>query len=97
MFPDAPEAFYLDDKGKRITEYAVGNIVKKYLSQVVTLKKRTPHVLRHTFATAMLNNDAELEAVKQLLGHESLATTEIYTHTSFEELKKVYKQAHPRA
>ena len=97
MFPDAPEAFYLDDKGKRITEYAVGNIVKKYLSQIVTLKKRTPHVLRHTFATAMLNNDAELEAVKQLLGHESLATTEIYTHTSFEELKKVYKQAHPRA
>ena len=97
MFPEAPEAFYLDDKGKRITEYAVGNIVKKYLSQVVTLKKRTPHVLRHTFATAMLNNDAELEAVKQLLGHESLATTEIYTHTSFEELKKVYKQAHPRA
>ena len=97
MFPEAPEAFFLDDKGKRITEYAVGNIVKIYLSQVVTLKKRTPHVLRHTFATAMLNNDAELEAVKQLLGHESLATTEIYTHTSFEELKKVYKQAHPRA
>lgn len=97
MFPEAPEAFFLDDKGKRITEYAVGNIVKIYLSQVVTLKKRTPHVLRHTFATAMLNNDAELEAVKQLLGHESLATTEVYTHTSFEELKKVYKQAHPRA
>lgn len=96
-YPVAEDAFFLNDKGKRITGVQVGEIVKTYLSQVVTLKKRTPHVLRHTFATAMLNNDAELEAVKQLLGHESLSTTEIYTHTTFEELKKVYKQAHPRA
>ena len=64
---------------------------------MTTLKKRTPHVLRHSFATAMLNNEAELGAIKELLGHESLATTEIYTHTTFEELKKVYNQAHPRA
>ena len=71
--------------------------MKRNLSKVVTLKKRSPHVLRHTFATTMLNNDAELGAVKELLGHESIATTEIYTHAAFEELKKVYKQAHPRA
>lgn len=60
-------------------------------------KKRSPHVLRHTFATAMLNNGADLGSIKELLGHESLATTEVYTHTTFEELKKVYNQAHPRA
>ena len=72
-------------------------IVKRNLSKVTTVKKRSPHVLRHTFATVMLNHDAELGAIKELLGHESLATTEIYTHTTFEELKKVYNQAHPRA
>jgi len=71
--------------------------VKKHLSKVTSMKKRTPHVLRHTFATAMLNNDAGIESVKKLLGHESLSTTEIYTHTTFEQLKKVYSNAHPRA
>jgi tyrosine recombinase xerD len=75
----------------------VRSLVKKNLSKVSTLKKRTPHVLRHTFATAMLNHNAGLESVKKLLGHESLSTTEIYTHTTFEQLKKVYKNAHPRA
>ena len=63
----------------------------------MALKKRSPHVLRHTFATAMLNDHAELQSVKELLGHECLVTTEVYTHTTFEELKKVYEQAHPRA
>ena len=72
-------------------------IVKRYLSKVVTLNEKSPHVLRHTFATSMLNHQAELEAVKALLGHESLTTTEVYTHTTFEELKQVYEQAHPRA
>ena len=61
------------------------------------MKKRSPHVLRHSFATAMLNHGADIEAVRRLLGHESLATTEIYTHTSMEELKKNYQLAHPRA
>ena len=78
-------------------KFLVDKIVRRNLSKVATLKKRSPHVLRHTFATAMLNGNAELQAVKELLGHESLATTEIYTHTTFEELKKVYEQAHPRA
>ena len=71
--------------------------VKVHLSKVSTLKKRSPHVLRHTFATALLNNGADLESVKELLGHTSVKTTEIYTHTTFERLKRVYKTAHPRA
>ena len=90
-------AFFVRKNGERLYKNLVYNLVKRNLSKVVTLKKRSPHVLRHTFATTMLNNDAELGAVKELLGHSSLATTEIYTHTTFEELKKVYKQAHPRA
>ncbi len=95
--PDACEAFFVREDGKRITRGNVATIVRRNLSKVVSVKKRSPHVLRHTFATAMLNHRAELEAVKELLGHESLATTEVYTHTTFEELKKVYNQAHPRA
>ena len=90
-------AFFVRNNGERLYKNLVYNLVKRNLSKVVTLKKRSPHVLRHTFATTMLNNEAELGAVKELLGHSSLATTEIYTHTTFEELKKVYKQAHPRA
>ena len=88
---------FTTDKGERIYPRMVYGIVRKNLSQVVTLKKRSPHVLRHTFATVMLNNEAELEAVKELMGHESVSTTQIYTHTTFEELKKAYSQAHPRA
>lgn len=90
-------ALFLTDKGSRVYPNWVYRLVRRELSRVVTLKKRSPHVLRHTFATAMLNNDAELEAVKELMGHESVSTTQIYTHTTFEELKKAYKQAHPRA
>ena len=91
------EAFFVRKDGKRMYPMQVYRLVRRNLSKVVALKKRSPHVLRHTFATAMLNGSAELRAVKELLGHESLATTEIYTHTTFEELKKVYEQAHPRA
>ena len=97
-FPEREiESLFVYEDGKRMYPNQVYRIVKRNLSKVVTLKKRSPHVLRHTFATAMLNDNAELRAVKELLGHESLATTEIYTHTTFEELKKVYEQAHPRA
>ena len=91
------EALLTSEKGDRITRWQVERVVKKCLSQVTTQKKRSPHVLRHSFATAMLNNGAGLESVRKLLGHESVATTEIYTHTTFEQLKKVYKNAHPRA
>ena len=91
------EAFFVRKGGKRLYSHMVYVLVKKNLSKVVTLKKRSPHVLRHSFATSMLNHNAELEAVKELLGHESLTTTEVYTHTTFEELKKIYEQAHPRA
>ena len=88
---------FLDKKGKRISHAKVANLVRESLSKVTTMKKRSPHVLRHSYATAMLNNGAGLESVKKLLGHQSLSTTEIYTHTTFEQLKRVYKQAHPRA
>lgn len=91
------EAFFVMDDGRRITRAEVTKTVKEALSTVSTLKKKSPHVLRHTFATAMLNHNAELGAIKELLGHESLKTTEVYTHTTFEELRKVYKHAHPRA
>lgn len=97
MIPEKSDAFFVRENGERLYKNLVYNLVKRNLSKVVALKKRSPHVLRHTFATAMLNNDAELGAVKELLGHESIVTTEIYTHATFEELKKVYKQAHPRA
>ncbi|MBR1688511.1 MAG: tyrosine-type recombinase/integrase [Prevotella sp.] len=90
-------ALFLSEKGRRLTYYQVYTCVRKYLSLVTTIKKRSPHVLRHTFATAMLNNGAGLESVRKLLGHESVATTEIYTHTTFDQLKRVYKDAHPRA
>ena len=92
-----PQPLFVTDKGARVYPAWVYRLVRKNLSQVVTLKKRSPHVLRHTFATAMLNGDAELEAVKELMGHESVSTTQIYTHTTFEELKKAYSKAHPRA
>ena len=98
-FPGGGEAFFLRGNGKPIYPgpVQVREIVKENLARVCSLKKKSPHVLRHSFATSMLNNHAELGAVKELLGHESLTTTEVYTHTTFEELKKVYEQAHPRA
>ena len=95
--PNGSDAFFVRKEGKRMYPMQVYRLVKRNLFKVVKLKKRSPHVLRHTFATAMLNDHAELQSVKELLGHESLVTTEVYTHTTFEELKKVYEQAHPRA
>ena len=93
---DATEALFRNDKGKQMTGDNVYAIVHKYLSQVTTQKKRSPHVLRHSFATAMLNHEAKLGGVQKLLGHESLDTTQIYTHVTFEELKRSYSKAHPR-
>ena len=96
QFGKTDGALFLNDKGGRILGGQVYTIVRKYLSLVTSLKKRSPHVLRHTFATAMLNNGAGLESIRNLLGHESVSTTEIYTHTTFEQLKRIYKEAHPR-
>ena len=90
-------AFFLSDGGGRMKPESVRNIVKKNLARVCSLKKKSPHVLRHTFATTMLNHDADIESLKKLLGHARLSTTEIYTHTTFEQLKRVYNEAHPRA
>lgn len=90
-------AFFVTAKGGRMTGPQVRTMVKAKLGLVTLQRKRSPHVLRHTFATTMLNHDADLQTVKELLGHERLQTTEIYTHTTFEELKQVYAHAHPRA
>lgn len=85
------------DRGQPLYPKFVYRVVKKQLSQVTSQKKKSPHVLRHTFATHMLNNGAELNSVKELLGHASLAATQVYTHNTIEKLKQVYKQAHPKA
>lgn len=92
------DVLFMDERaGGEMSPSGVREMVKRYLSLVTTQQKRSPHVLRHSFATSMLNHHADLQSVKELLGHESLSTTEVYTHTSFEELKEVYKHAHPRA
>ena len=88
--------FFVRKNGKPLSPAVIYNIVRKSLSEIPMLAKRSPHVLRHSFATDMLNNGAELNAVKELLGHSSLASTSVYTHITFEELKKMY-HAHPRA
>lgn len=89
--------FFLTIKGKKMYPKLVYRIVNNYLSRVSTQKKKSPHVLRHTFATHMLNHGADLNAVKEILGHSSLAATQIYTHNTIDKLKNIYKLAHPRA
>lgn len=90
-------SLFVTNKGKAMYPKFVYNLVKKYLSQVTTVEQRSPHVLRHSFATHLSNNGADLNAIKELLGHSSLAATQVYTHNSIEKLKKVYQQAHPKA
>lgn len=93
---DKPYIF-LTDKGQKMYPKFVYRKVNEYIGLVSTAKKKSPHVLRHSFATHMLNNGAELNAIKELLGHANLSATQVYTHTSIEKLKSVYNQAHPRA
>ncbi len=91
------DVVFVDGKGKPFAPRKVYTLVKKYLSLVTTIEKRSPHVLRHSFATHLMNNGADLNAVKELLGHSSLAATQVYTHNTIEKLKDVYKKAHPKA
>ena len=88
---------FLRENGQKLYPKLIYNIVHNTMSEVSSLHKRSPHVLRHTFATSILNGGADINAVKDLLGHSSLAATQVYTHTSFEELNNIYKHAHPRA
>ena len=97
LFGDSNSYLFLTDKGEQVYDKLLYRIVRKYLSLVTTMEKRSPHVLRHSYATHLLNRGADLNAIKELLGHASLAATQVYTHTSFEKLKKIYNQAHPRA
>lgn len=96
---EAPDTIHLlvTPKGRKLTRGTVYITVKKYIRQVATIEKKGPHVLRHTFATHLMDNGADINAVKELLGHASLASTQIYVHNTIERLKKVHKKAHPRA
>jgi integrase/recombinase XerC len=97
MFDD--EHMLVNDKGKKLYPKYVYNTVKKYLSKkgITTIDKKSPHVLRHTFATHLMNNGADINAVKELLGHSSLAATQVYTHNTIDKLKDIYQKAHPKA
>jgi len=98
VFEKADDVFLVSSKGKKIYPKYAYNLVRNILSEEVkTLDKKSPHVLRHTFATHLMNNGANLDAVKELLGHASLASTQVYTHNTIEKLKNVYKKAHPKA
>jgi integrase/recombinase XerC len=94
---DGSDWFFLTGKGNKLYDKFVYTLVRHYLSMVTTIEKKSPHILRHTFATHMLNRGADLNAIKEFLGHANLSATQIYTHNTFEKLRKIYKQAHPRA
>ncbi len=91
------QSLLVSERGKSVTRNFVYRKVKQYLSLVTTVDKKSPHVLRHTFATHMLNNGADLNAIKELLGHANLSATQVYTHNTVEKLKHIYSKAHPRA
>jgi len=97
LAPENNGWFFITDKGNKLYDKYVYTTVNRYLSMVTTIEKKSPHILRHTFATHMLNRGADLNSIKELLGHANLSATQIYTHNTFEKLRKVYKQAHPRA
>jgi len=97
LFPFSENILFLTGSGEPAYNKLIYRIVKRQLSLVTTIDKKSPHILRHSYATHLLNRGADLNAIKELLGHANLAATQVYTHTSFEQLKKVYKQAHPRA
>lgn len=94
--PNADHPFFLNDKGLPISPYNIYTIVTTRMGEV-SKQKRSPHVLRHTFATSMLNNGADINTIKTLMGHASLSATQVYTHTTFQQLNDAYKKAHPRA
>lgn len=96
---ETPDRLFLfvNSKGRPLYPKYVYNVVHKYLSAVTTIEKKSPHILRHSFATHLLNNGADINAVKELLGHSSLAATQVYTHNTIEKLKEVHKKAHPKA
>ncbi|KUJ50872.1 tyrosine-type recombinase/integrase [Chryseobacterium sp. JAH] len=94
---DFKQYFFVNKKGKKLSEKFVYVVVNKYLSLVTSKQKRSPHILRHSFATHVLDNGAEISKVKEILGHSSLASTQVYTNANIEQLKKVFNQAHPRA
>ena len=89
--------FFVNLEGKKLTSKKVYTIVNYYLGKVSSVEKKSPHILRHTFATHMLNNGADINAIKEILGHANLSATQVYTHNTIERLKSIYKQAHPRA
>lgn len=97
LFPDSGNFLFLTGNGDPVYNKLIYRIVKRQLALVTTVEKKSPHILRHSYATHLLNHGADLNAIKELLGHANLAATQVYTHTTFEQLKKVYKQAHPRA
>ncbi len=97
QFENTLTYLFVNNNGKRVYAKLVYRIVNKYLKQVSTAEKKSPHVLRHTFATHMLNNGADINAIKELLGHASLSATQVYTHNTIDRIKSIYKHAHPRA
>jgi integrase/recombinase XerC len=97
LYTDRPDLLLINEKARALSPRGVYTSVRKYLSLVTTIEHRSPHVLRHTFATHLMNNGADLNAVKELLGHSSLAATQVYTHNTIDKLKDIYKRAHPKA
>jgi integrase/recombinase XerC len=91
------EYFFVREKGQKLYPKAIYRVINSYLKLVTSIDKKSPHVIRHSFATHMLNHGADLNAIKEILGHSNLSATQVYTHNTFEKLTRIYKQAHPRA